>query len=104
MPIEINEENGIHSLKGELNWRNANLIRNHVKNLLQANNTVIINIQKLNSMDKVAAKNLERLYKEATLENKKITFLEHNNEVIKAFMQKTKTHYIIENNCVLENK
>jgi anti-anti-sigma factor len=104
MSIEINEESGINSLEGELNWKNANLIRNHIKNLMEANNRVFISIEKLKSMDEVAAKNLESLYKEAALENKKLTVLAHQNESIKNLMQKTKTDYIVEYEFILENK
>ncbi len=91
-------------LKRDLNWENVNLIRNHIKHLMEANNSIFISIEKLKSIDKVASKNLESLYTEATLENKKLTVLAHQNKEIKNAMQKNNTDYIVEYDCILENK
>lgn len=95
MAIQIKEEYGILTILGVLNSETARLIAHHVKQLLEKSERVTISIEEVLDMDALAARAMEKLYRDSAQRNKILSIFGKQNRNIEAVLRRTNTHYIL---------
>lgn len=95
MAVQIKEEYGILKVLGVLNSETARLIIDHVNTLLETKERVLVSLEGVLSIDKMAAKSIEKLYTDAARNNKILSIFGRQNSNISGVMQATNTNYIL---------
>ena len=95
MAIQIKEEYGILTILGVLNSETVRLIAHHVKQLLEKSERVTISIEEVLAMDALAARAMEKLYRDSAQRNKILSIFGKQNRNIEAVLRRTNTHYIL---------
>ncbi len=95
MAIQIKEEYGMLKILGVLNSETARLTIHHVKQLLVKSERVMLSLEGVLSMDKMAAKAMEKLYHDTAQSNKVLSIFGNQNGNIADMLRETNTHYIL---------
>ena len=94
MAVQIKEEYGILKVVGVLNSETARLTIDFVNTLLETKERVLVSLEGVLSLDKMAAKAIEKLYTNAVKNNKVLSIFGKQNSNISEVMQATNTNYI----------
>ncbi len=100
MAFEIKENSGMFEVLGSISSQNMTSLKNYFESIIPTTESIILNIEKVSSIDKSGAFMLEKLYKTAVGENKIISIIGRQNKKIMNTMKNTKTHYILSNDRV----
>jgi anti-anti-sigma regulatory factor len=95
MAVQIKEEYGIFKVLGVLNSETASLTIDHVNTLLETKERVLVSLEGVLSIDKMAAKSIEKLYTDAVRNNKILSIFGRQNSNISEVMKATNTNYIL---------
>lgn len=95
MAIQIKEEYGMLKILGVLNSETARLATHHVKQLLEKSERVMLSLEGVLAMDTLAARSMEKLYRDSVQNNKVLSIIGNQNGNIAAVLQETNTHYIL---------
>jgi anti-anti-sigma regulatory factor len=95
MAVQIKEEFGILKVLGVLNSETARLTSDHVNTLLETKERVLVSLEGVLSIDRVAAKSMEKLYTTAARNNKVLSIFGRQNANISEVLQATNTNYIL---------
>lgn len=95
MAIQIKEEYGMLKILGVLNSETARVTTHHVKQLLVKSERVMLSLEGVLSMDKMAAKAMEKLYHDSAQGNKVLSIFGNQNGNISDILRETNTHYIL---------
>ncbi|WP_350290570.1 STAS domain-containing protein [uncultured Croceitalea sp.] len=98
MALQISEARGVFSVFGKLNKGNANILKRHMTNFLNATEKVILNLERVEQIDEIAARTLESLYRNALQNNTILIILGKQNEKIVSTLEATNTAYILSPN------
>lgn len=100
MAIQINDEYGILKILGVLNSETARMIITHVNKILEKKEQVMLSLEGVLSMDRTAAKSMEKLYRDSAQNNKILLIFGNQNGNISDILRETKTHYILSSDRV----
>lgn len=100
MALQIQERYGIHSVFGDLNSKNVNLVKMHIQKLMTLKDQIYVSIESVKTIDTSSAQTLETLYKEAASKNIVLSIFGLQNKNISALMKQSKTHYILSSDRV----
>jgi len=100
MAIQIKEEYGMLKILGVLNSETARITTNHVNQLLEKKEQVMLSLEGVLSMDKMAARAMEKLYRNTVKNNKIISIFGNQNSNISDVLRETNTHYILSSDRV----
>ncbi len=100
MAIEIKEKSGMFEVLGSISSQNMTSLKNYVESVILSSDSIVLNIEKVNEIDRSGAFMLEKLYKNAVYKNKIISIIGRQNKKITEMMMNTKTHYILSNDRV----
>lgn len=100
MAIQIKEEYGMLKILGVLNVETSRLTANHVYKILEEKERVMLSLEGVSSMDKMAAKALEKLYHDTVRKNKILSIFGNQNDNISEILKETNTHYILSSDRV----
>lgn len=95
MAIQIKEEYGMLKILGVLNSETARVTTHHVKQLLVKSERVMLSLEGVLSMDKMAAKAMEKLYHDSARNNKVLSIFGNQNGNISDVLRETNTRYIL---------
>lgn len=94
MAIEIKKENGTFKIFGSITAQNMRSLKNYFETVIHNDERIILNVERLNHIDKSGAYMLEGLYKSAAFANKVISIVGRQNKKIIDQMTSTNTSYI----------
>lgn len=95
MAIQMKEEYGILKILGVLNSETARLTTTHVNKLLEKTEQVMLSLEGVLSMDRTAAKSMEKLYNDSVQNDKMLSIFGIQNGNISDVLRETNTHYIL---------
>ncbi|NJM80048.1 MAG: STAS domain-containing protein [Flavobacterium sp.] len=95
MTLEITNNQGIFEINGLLNAQNTSSIKSYFENLIENNKTVTISLDKINDIDKVAAKCLGSLYRKAISMNKVFYIIGSENKKVRDLFKAEKMFYVL---------
>jgi hypothetical protein len=95
MVFQITEAYGILKVFVVFNFETAGLIRDYVNTLLETKERVLVSLESVLSIDKLAAKSVEKLYANMVKNNKVISIFRRQNFNITEVMKATNTIYIV---------
>ena len=95
MALEIRENRGIFEILGNVASPNLGALKIYFDTVLEANDSIVINLEHVKSMDSSAALFFENIYKEGAGRNKVISIVGRQNRDILEIMNQTKTDYIL---------
>lgn len=98
MALQISEARGVFSVFGKLNKGNANILKRHMNNFISAPEKVVLNLERVEQIDEMAAHALESLYRNALQNNTLLIILGKQNEKIIPILEATNTSYILSTN------
>ncbi|WP_350292962.1 STAS domain-containing protein [uncultured Croceitalea sp.] len=98
MALQISEARGVFSVFGKLNKGNAKILKRHMTNFLNATEKVILNLERVEQIDEIAARTLESLYRNALQNNTILIILGKQNKKIVSTLEATNTAYILSPN------
>lgn len=98
MALQISEARGVFSVFGKLNRGNANILKRHMSGFISATEKVILNLERVEQIDEMAAHTLESLYRNALQNNTVLIILGKQNEKIIHTLEATNTSYILSTN------
>ncbi|MUH37479.1 STAS domain-containing protein [Zobellia amurskyensis] len=98
MPLQITEARGIFCVHGTLNSKSANILIRHIGGYLGSDRRVVINLERLKSIDVNGASALRQLYDYAVKKNRQITILGKANENVLSSFRKINSTYILGGN------
>ncbi|WP_394747448.1 STAS domain-containing protein [Spongiimicrobium salis] len=100
MAIEIKKENGAFKIFGAITSQNMQSLKNYFESVIHQDEQIVLNVERLNHIDKSGAFMLEGLYKSAAFANKVISIVGRQNKKIFHKMTETNTSYIFCNDRV----
>lgn len=74
MALEIKTLDNAFTLEGSLNKHNVAAFKQHFKDVFKTKNRVVINIDKLDEVDRVGVLAIENLYKRSIQQDKQLLF------------------------------
>ena len=95
MALEIRESRGIYEILGNVTSQNLGALRVYFDTVLETNESVVISLENVTTIDSSAALFFENIYKEGALGNKIISIVGRQNKNILDIMGMTKTDYIL---------
>lgn len=100
MALQISEAKGVFSVFGKLNRGNANILKRHMHNFISETEKVILNLERVEQIDEMAAHTLEKLYINAMQNNSILIILGKQNKKITPTLEATNTSYILSSDRV----
>lgn len=100
MALEIKENRGIYEVLGNVTAQNLGALRIYFESILETNDSVVINLENVSTIDSSSALFFESIYKEGASRNKAISIVGRQNKDISEIMQMTKTDYILSSDRV----
>ena len=94
MAIEIKKENETFKIFGAITAQNMESLKNYFESVIHQDERIVLNVERLNHIDKSGAFMLEGLYKSAAFANKVISIVGRQNKKILNQMMATNTSYI----------
>ncbi|MFD0964846.1 STAS domain-containing protein [Pseudofulvibacter geojedonensis] len=98
--LQINYNQGIYEVNGKLVNENSNNLKNYFKALLSTKNDIIINLDKLSSIDYSGIKAIHDIYKNAIRNNKILYVVGKTNAKINDKIAKSSLKYIIKSDFI----
>lgn len=95
MALQITETRGMFSVFGELNSANVNILKRHMQQFVRPSKPVILNLERLQGMDTIAALTLQKMYQAAMRKNSVLSIIGLTNDTILPALKQTKTSYIL---------
>lgn len=95
MALQITETQGMFSVYGTLNSANANNLNRHMQRFINPSNPVILNLEKLKSIDISAAIVLKQMYQKAMRDSSVLSIIGTTNDAIIPVLKETKTSFIL---------
>ena len=100
MALQISECRGVFSVHGSLHMGNAAILEQHMTGFMDPFRPVILNLDRVKSIDSHAAKMLTTLHAFAMRRNSLLSIIGKENKNILPVMQETKTSYILSNDRI----
>lgn len=100
MALEIKENRGLFEISGRVSSQNLNALKIYFESILEATDIIVVSIENVDEMDSAAALFFEKLYREASLNNKVVSIVGKQNDNITEVMKLTKTNYILSSDRV----
>ncbi|MGS0524545.1 STAS domain-containing protein [Zobellia nedashkovskayae] len=95
MPLQITEARGIFCVHGTLNSSSATILSRHIGRYLGSDRRIVINLDRITSIDVNGASALQELYDNAAKRNRQLTILGKTNESVFSSLQKINSTYIL---------
>lgn len=100
MALQITEAKGVFSVFGELNSANVNILNRHMQLFINPSKPVILNLERVKTIDTAAAYMLQKMYHGAVRNNSILAILGLENANILPVFSQTKTSYILSDDRV----
>ncbi|MCR9264286.1 MAG: STAS domain-containing protein [Flavobacteriaceae bacterium] len=97
MALQITEVRGVFSVNGELNSMNVNILERHMDRFISPKRPIILNLERVKSMDSTAARVLQKMYVRAIKGNSILSIVGWQNRNVLQVLKQTKTSYILSN-------
>lgn len=95
MALEINRDNGIVTVVGELSSENAVTLKHHFESFLTEVDEIILNLDDVTYIESGGAFTMEKLYLDFIKSNRVIQIIGRENKFLAKIMKLTKTSYIL---------
>lgn len=95
MALQIKQSNDMLEVLGDLTSENAMTLKKHFEQFLKEADTVILNLENVDAMERESAFTMEQLYIDFMKSNKAIHIIGKTNQNITGIMNDTKTSYIL---------
>ena len=95
MALEINRDNDIVTVVGELTSENAVTLKQHFASFLHEVDDIILNLDDVTYIESGGAFTMERLYLDFIKSNRIIQIIGRENKLLSKIMKLTKTSYIL---------
>lgn len=100
MALMITANNELIEVRGHLNAQNMNSLSRHLDLTKNYKDHLILSLDRVESIDPLSTKILERKYRQAATSNKVLTIIGRQNDSLKRIMQQTRTSYILSNDLI----
>ncbi|NAS32194.1 STAS domain-containing protein [Flavobacteriaceae bacterium R38] len=100
MESKIINNSGIFEITGSIVTDNATTIKNHFERLLDKSEELIMNLDRVNTIDATGVNVLSNLYKKAIQKNKALYIIGKENSNLKEAFSATKMDYILSRDFV----
>ena len=100
MALQISEFRGVFSVHGSLHSGNANILQQHMAAFMVPRKPIILNLDRVKSIDRQAAIMLTHLHAFAMRKNSLLSIIGKDNQNIVPVMQESKTSYILSNDRI----
>ncbi|MDC6366957.1 MULTISPECIES: STAS domain-containing protein [Flavobacteriaceae] len=95
MALQITEVRGTFSIHGTLNSGNVNILKRHLARFLNPKKPVVLNLERVQQLDRSAAHALKNLYAEAVRSNCVLSIIGRQNMNLFSVMEETNTSFIL---------
>ncbi len=95
MALEVNQNDSVINVVGELSSENAVMLKQHFHSFLLEFDEIILNLDDVTYMESGGAFEIEQLYLDFMKSNRIIQIIGRDNKNIAMTMKSTKTSYIL---------
>ena len=95
--IQINYNQGVFEVKGNLRSTNSKSLKNHFESLFKNKSKVVLSLDKLNSIDNSGINCIVNLYKKAAKNNMIFYVIGKTNKKISKAIKNSKLNYVVKN-------
>ncbi|MBU2945122.1 STAS domain-containing protein [Zobellia uliginosa] len=95
MPLQIAESRGIFCIYGTLNSNSATILSRHIGRYFGSDRRIVINLERITSIDVNGASALKELYENAIKNNRQLTILGKKNADVLSILQEINSTHIL---------